>query len=165
MDTILPRKYNNPVVIGLAVSLVVAIGVAIYLYMREPVPVQQRQNVPHAHAPKPEHVETQVMDVTNKPALIMFWADWCGWSQKVKPTWDKVATILNNDGSIEAGAIESTKNAVEFEKAKASIPNFPGFPNIRFYPNGYGEGKPSIEYNGDRSEEDILKFAYQSYKK
>jgi thiol-disulfide isomerase/thioredoxin len=166
MDNILPRKYNNRVVIGLGVALVVAVGVAIYFYTREQ-PQKQPQHAPlpkGAVAQKPEHIETPLTDVTGKPALVLIWAKWCGWSQKFKPTWDKVADILRNDGAIEVGEIESGENKDEFTKATASIPNFPGFPHVRFYPEGYGHNKPSIPYDGDRTEESILKFAYQSFK-
>jgi len=162
MDKILPRKYNNPVTIGLIVALVVAAGVIIYYMTRgDSVPkaeqfhqIQQREI---AQPVKSEHVETKVF---NKPALLLIWADWCGHSVNMKPEWDKVASILNEGGVMEAIDFESKKNASDIENVKPSIPDFSGFPHIRFYPEGYGVNNRSVSYKGPRTEEDLLKFAY-----
>jgi len=162
MDKILPRKYNNPVTIGLAVALVVAIGVIIYYMTREdPKPtIQQYQPQQIAQPVKSEHVETKVFN--NKPVLLLIWADWCGHSINMKPGWDKVASILNSEGTVEAVDFESKTNAAEIENIKPSIPEFRGFPHIRFYPDGLGPNNRSVVYSGPRTEEDLLKFAYST---
>jgi thiol-disulfide isomerase/thioredoxin len=163
MDKILPRKYNNPVTIGLAVALVVAVGVIIYYMTREePKPIiQQYQPQPAAQQVKSEHVETKVFN-NNKPVLLLIWADWCGHSMNMKPAWDKVASILNEGGVVEAVDFESKTNATDIETIKPSIPEFRGFPHIRFYPDGFGPNNRSIVYSGERTEEDLLKFAYST---
>lgn len=160
MDKILPRKYNNPVTIGLAVALLVAVGIAIYYMTRGDSPTVQKQPTQHAYPAQAEHFETKVSDVTNKPTLLLIWADWCGHSVNMKPTWDKVASILNQGGVIEAVDLESKANANDIDKLRPSIPDFQGFPHIRFYPDGYGVNSRSVSYKGARTEEDLLKFAY-----
>ena len=163
MDKILPRKYNNPVTIGLAVALVVAVGVIIYYMTREdPKPsIQHYETQPTAQPVKSEQVETKVFN-NNKPVLLLIWADWCGHSINMKPAWDKVASILNEEGAVEAVDFESKTNATDIEAIKPSIPDFRGFPHIRFYPDGFGPNNRSITYSGQRSEEDLLKFAYST---
>lgn len=163
MDKILPRKYNNPVTIGLAVALVVAVGVIIYYATREdPKPIiQHYQTQPVAQPVETKQVETKVFN-NNKPVLLLIWADWCRHSMNMKPAWDKVASILNEEGMVEAVDFESKTNAIDIEKIKPSIPNFRGFPHIRFYPDGFGPNNRSIEYSGQRTEEDLLKFAYST---
>jgi thiol-disulfide isomerase/thioredoxin len=165
MDNILPRKYNNKVVIGLGIALLAAVGVAVYFYMREP---SMQKQVAHQHAhphppnpQRPEQVETRVGD--SKPALLLIWAGWCGYSTKMKPTWDKVVSILNKDGAIDAVELVDPDNKDEIAKARPSIPEFGGYPHIRFYPDGYAFNKKSVPYEGNMSEESILKFAYQSF--
>lgn len=163
MENILPRKYNNKVVIGLAIALVGAVAVAVYLYMREP----PAPKAVHAHQPppphqqKPEHVETRVGG--DKPCLVLIWAGWCGWSQKMKPTWDKVASILSKDGAIDVLELSDENNKEEIAKARPNIPEFKGYPHIRFYPDGYAHNKQSVAYDGNPTEDGILKFAYQNF--
>lgn len=157
MDKILPRKYNNAVTIGLGIALVIAVGVIIYYMTRDDKPALPPQPVQHARA---EHFETKVSDITNKPTLLLIWANWCGHSINMKPAWDKVASILNQEGTIEAVALESKDDAAEIEKIRPGIPDFQGFPHIRFYPDGYGTSNRSVSYKGPRTEEDLLKFAY-----
>jgi thiol-disulfide isomerase/thioredoxin len=167
MDNILPRKYNNKVVIGLGIALLAAVGVAVYYYMREPTTQKHTAHAhqhTHAHPPnhqRPEQVETRIGD--NKPALLLIWAGWCGYSTKMKPTWDKVVSILNKDGAIDVVELVDPDNKDEIAKARPNIPEFRGYPHIRFYPDGYAFNKKSVPYEGDMSEESILKFAYQSF--
>lgn len=167
IDNILPRKYNNKVVIGLIIALGVSVGVAIYLYMREPTPKpsQPPTQQPGAHTAntqKPAHnIETRVGE--SKPCLLLIWAGWCGWSQKMKPTWDKVASILSKDGAIDTIDLSDENNKEEIAKARPNIPEFKGYPHIRFYPDGYSANKPSVAFDGNPTEEDILKFAYQQF--
>jgi len=167
MDKILPRKYNNPVVIGLFIGLVVAISVAIYyMYKEDSHPATQigTGQLPASHTQHvvPHNIETKVVDVTNKPTLVLIWADWCGHSNAFLNTWGKIAAILGQDGTIEALALEDKQNAAEIENLKSAMPDFRGFPHVRFFPQGVGVDKPSTSYSGQRTEEEILKFAYKS---
>jgi thiol-disulfide isomerase/thioredoxin len=166
MDKLIPRKYNNPVTIGLAVALVAAIGVAIYYYMKEPSPQKlvhpshTTHTTQHVHPPKPEHVETKIDG--NKPALVLVWAEWCGPSQHFKPIWDKIAAHLSKEGAIDAVEISDGKNKDEINKLH-SKGVFKGFPSVLFYPEGYSADKKSVGYEGNRTEEGVLQFAYQAY--
>lgn len=159
MDKFIPRKYNNPVTIGLAVALVAAVGVAIYYYMKEPSP-QKIQHQPIRPPPKPEHVETKIDG--NNPALVLIWAEWCGPSQHFKPIWDKIAAHLSKEGAIDAIEISDGKNKDEITKLH-SKGVFKGFPSVLFYPEGYSADKKSVSYEGNRTEEGVLQFAYQAY--
>ena len=164
MDKILPRKYNNPVTIGLGIALIISIAVIIYyMYKEDSHPSAQSTTIQPPPQPLvPHNIETKVVDVTNKPTLVLVYAEWCGHSTAFKGTWDKITSILSQDGTIESLALEDKQNAVEIENLKSAMPEFRGFPHVRFFPNGVGNDKKSEVYSGPRTEEEILKFAYKS---
>jgi thiol-disulfide isomerase/thioredoxin len=112
-------------------------------------------------------MKTDTLVLDDKPTLVLYWADWCGWSKKMLPDWKKVATILNDSSSgMRAIAFEEKEDSAEITKAKNAFGNqFQGFPHIRLFPDGYDLNKPSIPYSGnDRSEESLLSFAYSGGK-
>ena len=161
MESILPKKYNNKIVIGLAVALVVAVGVAIYYYMnsgnKEPFKNDHHQSSEGS-------IKPTKLDVQN-PALVLFWAGWCGHSTAMKPAWDKIAQILANDGTVDVYEFEAEKDKNLITAAQSKLRNFEGFPDIRFFPQGFDLDKPCIKHRGQRSEEEILAFAYGNLNK
>lgn len=164
LENIIPRKYNNPVTIGLICIVVVAISIIVYMYMKSDVPTPPPQPPPQHQQPMQQSpgALTETFVNTGKPALVLFWGDWCGHSVNMKPAWDKVASILNEGGAIEAIDFESKKNADVVDIAMKKLPEFGGFPDIRFFPNGFDLNAKSIKFNDNRTEEAMLKFAYSS---
>ena len=165
MESILPKKYNNKVVIGLAVALAVAIGVAVYLYMNsgKSEGYHNDHHVPQQNQPiNPTKIDSSQ---SGKPALVLLWAAWCGHSTAMKPTWDKIAHILKSEGAVDVYEFEADKDKNVITAAQAKIPDFGGFPDIRFFPQGFDLDKPSLKHQGHRSEEEILAFAYGNLNK
>ena len=80
--------------------------------------------------------------------LVLFYADWCGHCQKVKPEWEKAAKDEKGKGNmikINCGDKEG-KSADLMSKYKVE-----GFPTIIVF----DDGEPT-EYNGGRTADDFL---------
>ncbi len=158
MSSILPRRYNNSVVLGLSIALVVA--VAAFLYMTYSQPVPQKDVIPagseQATAKPPSSQETLVS--TNKPALVMLYANWCGHSKAMLPAWEAAKEKLEAMGHYEVLKFDDETHPEEIKRIAVHDPKM-GFPDIRFYPQGYPSDK-QIKYRGDRSEDSLIKFVY-----
>jgi len=170
----IPRKYNNKVVIGLCVALAVAVGVIIYMYMRsdkesytgqetqqhKAMNPRTQQQLPTKGAPTKHGLPTETRVDDDMPTLVFFWGSWCPHSTAMKPQWDKVASILQKDGAVTAMDFEQSNHKELIEDAQKHLKDFTGFPDVRFFPHGFGLNKPCAKYSGPRTEEGILAFAY-----
>lgn len=85
--------------------------------------------------------------------LILFFANWCGHCQRLKPTWEKLETKINGNGNYLLVAID-----IEKEPEITRWANVNGFPSIFHFDK---QGKLR-EYQGSRSEEDLLQGIYNS---
>ena len=157
MTPTIPEKYKNVVVIAVIAVLVIILMYVLYTYMYKPTPVAQQPQVAPRVVQQPR-VETRAS--TDKPTLVLFYGDWCGWSKKIIPTWEKVKNVLTKTDDIDVLDFEDDRDKEEIQKA-SNLPGFRGFPDIRFYPHGYDNGEP-VAYTGDRSEESILQFVYEN---
>jgi thiol-disulfide isomerase/thioredoxin len=166
MDEYIPRKYKNTIIIILIVIVVIAIGIIIYQYINDKPTMQVQQRPPQQRQIPPTPAmaaeETRIIG-TGKPALVFFWASSCPHCTNMKPAWDKASAILNESGTIEALDFEMSKDADIIKEAQGKL-KIEGFPDIRFFPEGFDLNKKSVHYQGNRSEEDLLKFAYQNKK-
>jgi thiol-disulfide isomerase/thioredoxin len=158
MGNFLPRKYNDPMIIGMGVALAVAVVVIMYMWSKP----KSEENLTTVTVGSTGNVGSTPVPGGNKPALAIFWADWCGASVAVRPTWEKVAAILSNAG-YDIVPIEATKNKEQMDEAIKTL-GFGGYPSIFLFPEGYGLNKPHIYYQGQRTEEAILEFAYSGGK-
>ena len=83
--------------------------------------------------------------------MLLFYAPWCGHCKALYPKYEQVAKILKEKNPLLVLAkIDATENEVE------SV-NISGFPTIKFYP-GYKKDKAPLDYNGDRTVDNIIKF-------
>ena len=85
---------------------------------------------------------------TNEKIIILFYADWCGWSQKFLPIWKDFTKECDNL-NIQYKTIECSDN----KKCFNSKYNIEGFPTILLEVNN-----KIIEYNGDRTVKSLLNF-------
>jgi thiol-disulfide isomerase/thioredoxin len=168
MERIIPRKYNNPVTIGLGCLVIVAIILIIYFLMnrdtppKQPQPQQQRPQQQRQQPQPNPPFETRVNNDQDKPTLVLFWAKWCGHSKSMQGDWDRASQILNESGAISAIAFEHGEDTGVITEAQKKLSNFKGFPDIRFFPDGFSLDKRSIQFSGaERTEENLLKFAYK----
>ena len=163
-------KRNPTLVMGLCATLGVAVIIIIVLLVNreggskntrwpQPPPVQQKQPAmvpisPPLPSPqmKGSSQDYQTIVGSGKPALVLFYADWCGISKKMMPTWQKVEQILNKSGKFEIIALEEKTHREEIQKH-----DIRGFPNIRLYPDGF-PSQNYIPYRGNRSPESLIKF-------
>lgn len=87
----------------------------------------------------------------DKPMLVLFYANWCPHCQMFEPTWKKITEKLHPKRNIQVAEIEfSNMSAIpnKYKKVK-------GFPTIQVMKGG----KVISEYNGLRTEQDVLDFA------
>lgn len=86
----------------------------------------------------------------SRPWLVKFYAPWCHYCKQLEPVYMQVAQTLASEGSdVVVGRVDCTK--------WAAVSNaFPirGFPTILFISGG-----SVVEYDGDRSKDDIVGFA------
>jgi thiol:disulfide interchange protein len=157
MDNFVARKNQGTVIIILSVALLIAVGVAVYYYRNGGSSQKQPMGTLSS---SPQDVGQERI-YTSKPALVLYRADWCGNCTAMKDEWAKAARLLNDGGVIEALDFESSRDKDEISKAVAKYKGM-GYPHIRFFPEGYGDGKPSSEFLGPRTEQAFVAFAHKS---
>jgi protein disulfide-isomerase A1 len=87
----------------------------------------------------------------DKDVMLLFYAPWCGHCKALHPKYEEVAKKLKEKNpKLLLAKIDATENEVE------NI-NISGFPTVKFYP-GNKKNKAPIDYNGDRSVNDMIKF-------
>lgn len=84
----------------------------------------------------------------DKPKVVYYFLPGCGWCQKFMPEWEKFTKLAKTEG-METQKVNAQENAEEV--TKKGITAFPTIHVVK-------DGKPT-EYNGDRTAEDLLKFA------
>ena len=119
--------------------------------MNQPPPMQAGPSPPRPQGPPPQGYETKVG--SGKPALVMFYAEWCGHSKQLMPGWQQLTQTLNQTGKLDVISLEQKGNENEMRKHGVT-----GFPTIRFYPEGFPGANP-IEYSGNRTVDSLIKFA------
>lgn len=86
-----------------------------------------------------------------QPTLVLFYANWCGHSQKFMPAWQEIKQHLANS---PVQTMELEEASARDEIAQAGVE---GFPTIRMYPQGYPK-ENFVKYSGDRSVESVMNF-------
>jgi len=90
-----------------------------------------------------------VMDAT-KDVLVEFYAPWCGHCKQLAPIYDQLAESLKDVTTVTIAKIDATANDVNPNL------NIRGFPTIKLF-LANDKANP-VEYNGDRSKADLLRF-------
>lgn len=85
---------------------------------------------------------------SDKPAMIFFYAPWCGHCKNAKPEFERLIKKVKD----KAFMIDCDEN-----KEIAQKYGVEGFPTIRYYPNGLKNGNPR-EYSGNRTADDMYDF-------
>jgi len=80
----------------------------------------------------------------NKHKLVLYYTNWCGWSQKFLPTWDELKNRVKNVDFV----------AIDCEANKDQCQNVPGFPYLVLEKVSSNK----VQYKGDRSMEDLIEF-------
>ena len=94
--------------------------------------------------------QKEVID-NDKDVMLVFYAPWCGHCKQLLPKYEEAAKKLKEKNpKVLLARIDATENEVESVSIR-------GFPTIKFYP-GNKKDKDPLDYDGDRSTEDIIKF-------
>ena len=89
----------------------------------------------------------------NNPTLILFHATWCGHCKTFMPTFDKFAENVNNS------KVNLVKFNADKDKKYITAFNVEGFPTLMLHDP---KSQKYIEYNGDRSMGDLVRFVNQN---
>lgn len=152
---------NRSVLLCLAGALVIALVVICFLVFRsngsskpkaEPMQHQHVERVIQRPSPTPQPAPQPTQAPSSGPALVLFYAEWCGHSKNMTPAWKQASESLKSQG-LNVIEFEHGKDGEEMQKHGVK-----GFPSLRFYPEGFPSSN-FIEYKGDRSAESIIKFA------
>ena len=93
-----------------------------------------------------------MVENTNKHTIVLFFADWCGHCQNLKPAWNQVADKLKSKRNIQVLEVEDTHLDAIPKKYKKSLL---GYPSIQKFKGG----KLVEQFTGNRTPEEILTFA------
>lgn len=155
MEGLLPKKIKTSSMLLMGLGLVAAGIVIYYLFYKQttaPKQLQQTQQLQQAQQPQQQQ--------QLRPALVLFWSKDCGHSINMKGEWDSAAEILNSEGVVDAIDFESSANGDVIKEAMRKLPNFRGYPDIRFFPEGYDLNRKSSQFQGNRTQQDFIGFAY-----
>ena len=86
----------------------------------------------------------------DKPLLVLFFANWCPHCQMFEPTWKNIVKKLTSKRGIQVAEVEF-KN---MEHVPTKYKKIRGYPTIQMIKGG----KIVSEYNGLRTEENVLKY-------
>lgn len=143
---------NTHIYIIAAVTVVIIGGLIYYFYFRKESFDPQAQH--HTSAPPPQ---APTPSGPPKKTLVLVHSHGCGHCKHMMPAWQEVVETLKKDGTIDVLTIEASQpEAREFIKQSG----IEGFPTIRCYASGLNSAY--VEYSGDRTKMDILKFAFEN---
>lgn len=91
--------------------------------------------------------------ITSKKVLVLFYADWCGYCQKLKPSWSQLMEGFQGINGCQILAINADENPDLVAKHQVK-----GFPTIKFFPYGL-EDTRCVDFEGNRDFQTILAFA------
>ncbi|KAF2901047.1 hypothetical protein ILUMI_05103 [Ignelater luminosus] len=83
--------------------------------------------------------ETFSVELPKKNHFVMFYAPWCAHCQRLAPTWEQLAEMLNDDkdGNIRIAKVDCTSDS-----KVCSEQDITGYPTLKFYKTGSNEGVP-----------------------
>ena len=88
--------------------------------------------------------------------MVLYYAEWCGHCQTMKPEWNKVVNKMKNNNNLNIAEIESNHIDNLINK-----PTIEGFPTIKMYNNG----KEIANFEDERVADKMEKFAMTNSKK
>lgn len=94
-------------------------------------------------------------EITNSNFFIMFFAPWCGHCQRLAPTWEQLAELLNNEEGtrVKIGKVDCTT-----DNELCSQQDVTGYPTLLFFKIGESE---KVKFRGTRDLPSLTAFINQ----
>ncbi|PSC76647.1 disulfide isomerase [Micractinium conductrix] len=96
--------------------------------------------------------------IAQRPALVEFYAPWCGHCKSLKPEWERAATALK--GILAVAAVDADANRDLGQEFGVR-----GFPTIKFLWASPSGDIQSADYNGGRTAQEIAEWGVAQMKK
>jgi len=94
----------------------------------------------------------------SRDVFIEFYATWCGHCKRLKPTWDSLGQHFSSfKDRLTIAKMEATENDIP----PSATLQVSGFPTLKFKKAG---SRDFIDYNGDRSLENLVAFVHENAK-
>lgn len=82
-----------------------------------------------------------------------FYTDWCGWSKKAMPEWEKVESSLQQASTFGTTVVKPVRVNAEKDPKTAELYDVEGYPTIKLETSSR-----LYEYSGPRTAEALLNF-------
>jgi len=92
-----------------------------------------------------------------KANLYFFYTDWCGWSQKTIPEWEKLEERLRETPIFGTTEVKAVRVNAETDRSTALLYEVHGFPTIKLETSSILR-----DYEGKRTAESLLQFLRQT---
>jgi protein disulfide-isomerase-like protein len=93
---------------------------------------------------------------SNEPCITLFYAPWCGHCKRIIPEWEKLSN--SNVQTSSGKKVKVIKVNCDENKDLATKHNVPGFPTIKYFPNGMNKHLNVHNYSGERTTRDLIDF-------
>ncbi len=90
---------------------------------------------------------------SDKPAIVAFTASWCGHCKRLKPEYEKLATVYKNDDDIIVAEVSTTDGPADYLTSRYNVGSFP---TILYFPKG--DKKNPIAYESGREVGDLVEY-------
>ncbi len=147
----LTEKNKKFILIGIAILLLV-----LFLFNQSSVQPVSNEKQCCGNIANTQHLKDMYSnnkEIYNTPTIMNFNTDWCGYSRQFQPVWNKFSSNMSNK-KINVKNIKCDRKENE-ELCKKF--NVQGYPTVKMISNNN-----TIEYNGNRTVEDLEKFANQN---
>lgn len=101
----------------------------------------------------PDNFDKVVLQ-SNKPALVEFFAPWCGHCKNLAPVWEELATKLD----FAKDKVSIAKVDADAQKGLGQRFGVQGFPTLKWFD---GKSETPTDYNGGRDLESLTNFVVE----
>lgn len=96
--------------------------------------------------------DTFPVELAKKDHFVMFYAPWCGHCQRLAPTWEQLAEMLNG---IDEGQVKIAKVDCTTDSTVCTEHDITGYPTLKFFKAGKSKG---IKFRGTRDLPSLTTF-------
>ena len=89
----------------------------------------------------------------SSPAIVFFYANWCGHCNKMKDEWNKFENEYNGKNGIKVIKIEN-----EEDKSLMKLHGVNGFPTIKYCPKGVYNTDGTVDFDSPRTYVSLVNF-------